>query len=260
MRPGPLPKTFSERAIAETLVLLALTGWWWSSAHLPAAVLPSPQAVAYRLYDIVTIPSLSWHVLVTSLRVLASVALALALGFVLALLAHSVPWLSGIVMDRILVVLNGMPSVGWALLAVIWFKISDFTVVFVQVMILLPFSLINFAEGLRNLDREVIEMAESFARRRVTTVVKVVIPMLMPYGVAALRVSYGVCWKIALISELFGAQSGLGYLMLHAQAIGDVTTLLATCVIIVILFALGEAAIINPVARAVRKDIARIPT
>ena len=91
-----------------------------------------------------------------------------------------------------------MPSVGWAILAVIWFKVSDFTVVFVQVMILLPFSLINFAEGLRNLDREVIEMAESFARRRATTIVKVVIPMLMPYGVAALRVSYGVCWKIAL--------------------------------------------------------------
>ena len=70
---------------------------------------------------------------------------------------------------------------------------------------------------------------------------KVVIPMLMPYGVAALRVSYGVCWKIALISELFGAQSGLGYLMLQAQAVGDVTTVVATCIAIVILFMLGEA-------------------
>ena len=156
-------------------------------------------------------------------------------------------------MDRILVWLNGMPSVGWAILAVIWFKVSDFTVVFVQVMILLPFSLINFAEGLRNLDREVIEMAESFARRSVGIITKVVIPMLMPYGVAALRVSYGVCWKIALVSELFGAQSGLGYLMLQAQAVGDVTTVVATCFAIVILFTLGEACIINPIARTVRK-------
>jgi len=40
---------------------------------------------------------------------------ALALGFSLALLAHSVPWLAGIIMDRILVVLNGMPSIGWAM-------------------------------------------------------------------------------------------------------------------------------------------------
>jgi len=257
MRQGPLPTTLGQRAIAEALVLLALVGWWWSSLHLPAAVLPSPEAVAYRLLDIAVSPNLSWHVLVTTLRVLASVALALALGFLLALLAHSVPWLAGVVMDRILVVLNGMPSVGWAILAVVWFKVSDFTVVFVQVMILLPFSLINFAEGLRNLDRDVIEMAESFTRRRVAIITKVVIPMLMPYGIAALRVSYGVCWKIALISELFGAQSGLGYLMLQAQGVGDVTTVLATCVAIVILFMLGEACIINPIARTMRRDIAQ---
>ena len=150
-------------------MLLALAAWWWSSTHMATAVLPSPQAVFNRLLDIATNPSLSWHVLITSLRVLASVVLALALGFLLALLAHAVPWLSGVIMDRILVVLNGMPSVGWAILAVIWFKVSDFTVVFVQVMILLPFSLINFAEGLRNLDREIVEMAESFARRRAAT-------------------------------------------------------------------------------------------
>jgi NitT/TauT family transport system permease protein len=257
MRPKLSSKVLGERAIAESLVLLALAGWWWFATHVAPTVLPSPQAVANRLLEVATNPSLSWHVLITSLRVLTSVALALALGFSLALLAHSVPWLAGIIMDRILVVLNGMPSVGWAILAVIWFKVSDFTVIFVQVMILLPFSLINFGEGLRNLDREVIEMAESFASRRATTVVKVVIPMLMPYGVAALRVSYGACWKIALISELFGAQSGLGYLMLQAQSVGDVTTVVATCIAIVILFMLGEACIINPIARTARKDIAR---
>ena len=69
--------------------------------------------------------------------------------------------------------------------------------------------------------------------------------------------SYGVSWKIALISELFGAQSGLGYLMLQAHAVGDVTTVVATCIAIVILFTIGEACIINPIARTARKDIAR---
>src|SRR6267154_818933 len=136
MRPGLSPKALGQRVISESLVLLAVAAWWWSSTQLPPAVLPSPQAVLNRLLDIAGSPNLSWHVLITSLRVLVSVVLALALGFLLALLAHSVPWLAGIVMDRILVVLNGMPSVGWAILAVIWFKVSDFTVVFVQVMIL----------------------------------------------------------------------------------------------------------------------------
>ena len=67
--------------------------------------------------------------------------------------------------------------------------------------------------------------------------------------------SYGVCWKIALVSELFGAQSGLGYLMLQAS-VGDVVTVVATCLIIVLLFTLGEALIINLIARTLR-DIAQ---
>ena len=208
-----------------------------------------------RLLDIVSTPSLSLHILATLLRVLSSVALALVIGFVLASLAHARPWVDGIVTDRLLIVLNGMPSVGWALLAVIWFKVSDFTVIFVQVMILLPFSLINFAEGWRNLDAELVEMARSYASRPSVVLSKVVFPMLLPYGMAALRVSYGVCWKIALISELFGAQTGLGYLMLQAQSIGDITTIMATSILIVALFVAGEALVINPLARATRKDL-----
>jgi NitT/TauT family transport system permease protein/sulfonate transport system permease protein len=236
--------------------MAALAGWWWSTTWLSPYVLPSPQAVAQRMLDLAITPSLSWHILVTTLRVVASVAIGLGLGFLLALLAHSRPWLEGIVMGRILVVLNGMPSVGWAILAVIWFRVSDFTVIFVQVMILLPFSLINFAEGWRNLDRELVEMAQSYSSDRLATLRKVVFPMLLPYGAAALRVSYGVCWKIALISELFGAQSGLGYLMLQAQSAGDITTIVATCLLIVVLFVLGEAFVINPLTRAARRDLA----
>ena len=53
MRHGLCRQALGQRAIAESLVLLALAGWWWSSTHLPAAVLPSPQAVADRLLDIV---------------------------------------------------------------------------------------------------------------------------------------------------------------------------------------------------------------
>jgi NitT/TauT family transport system permease protein/sulfonate transport system permease protein len=87
--------------------------------------------------------------------------------------------------------------------------------------------------------------------------VKVTIPMLLPFGVAALRAAYGICWKIALVAELFGARSGLGFLMMEAQAAADATTVLATCFAIVLLFAAGERLVVNPIARLVRADLAR---
>ena len=85
-----------QRAIGDALLLLALAGWWWSSRHVPSSVLPSPQAVVARLVEIAIDPALSWNVLVTALRVMASVALSLILGLLLALLAHSRPWLEGL--------------------------------------------------------------------------------------------------------------------------------------------------------------------
>jgi len=90
-----------QRALAEALVLLALLCWWWSSLELPAAVLPSPPAVGQRLIAILTTPELNWHVAVTTLRVLLSVATALLMGLLLALVAQAVPWLSGIIMDHL---------------------------------------------------------------------------------------------------------------------------------------------------------------
>jgi hypothetical protein len=44
--------------------------------------------------------------------------------------------------------------------------------------------------------------------------------------------------------------------MLQAQAVGDVTSVLATCLTIVLLFALGERLLIYPITRRVRRDLA----
>jgi NitT/TauT family transport system permease protein/sulfonate transport system permease protein len=68
---------------------------------------------------------------------------------------------------------------------------------------------------------------------------------------SAVRIAYGVGWKIALIAELFGVSSGLGYLMLKAQIVSDAATVYATCFAIVLLFLAGEKLVIDPLSRLV---------
>ncbi len=250
-------RRLASHAAAEGLVVAAVLLWWLVAQRMPAMVLPSPEAVLRRTIALFTEPALRFHWMTTLLRVAGSVAISLVVGFALALLAHRWRWAEAIVQRRLLVVLNALPSIGWAILAVIWFKVSNFSVMFVQVMILLPFCITNFLEGLRSLDREVIEMARSFTRHRTRVLVKVTVPMLLPFGVAALRAAYGICWKISLVAELFGARSGLGFLMMEAQAAADATTVLATCFAIVVLFAAGERLVVNPIARLVRADLVR---
>src|SRR3546814_20261430 len=75
------------------------------------------------------------------------------------------PVFDGIVNERIKPFLNSFPSIGWAILASIWFTAGNFGVMFVEIAILIPFCLINIDQGFRAIDRELIEMGRSFTRK-----------------------------------------------------------------------------------------------
>lgn len=241
----------AERMIADGLVVAAIAGWWLLSLRLPDFLMPGPWQVATRLVDLFVTPSLLADVAASAARVIAAVAIATVLGAILALVPYRWPVTDAIVRDRITPFLNSFPSVGWAILAMIWFGTTDAAVLFVEVVILTPFCLINLLEGLKELDGELIEMGTSFTRHRGRHFWKLVAPMLLPYVMSAIRIAYGVGWKIALIAELFGVSSGLGYLMLKAQIVSDAATVYATCFAIVLLFIAGEKLIIDPLSRVI---------
>jgi len=244
--------SWHARVLADGLVVIAVIAWWLLSRTLPEFVLPGPVAVAKQMWALFTEPVYTGHVIVSVLRVFAAVACAVILSTMLAFIPRVWPVADAIVNERIKPILNAFPSVGWAILATIWFGPSGTTIIFIMVMILIPFCLVNISEGLKELDAELLEMARSFTRRPFTIFFKVTLPLLMPYIVSAIRIAYGVGWKIALVAELFGSQSGLGFVLQQAQTVADATTVFATCLSIVLLFWLGERLLINPLANRFR--------
>ena len=246
--------SFAKSSIAERLVgdfgVLAVIGLWWLwSRSIPEYVLPGPGAVGYRMADLLIDPEFLGNALLSIARIVLSLTIAMLLGTALALLPFYRPASASVVHKVILPFFNSFPSLGWVLLATIWFNVSEFTVAFIQVAILLPFCLINVAEGVRVLDADTLEMGQSFTSRQRRLFIHIILPLLLPYLIGALRISYGVAWKIALLAELFGARNGVGYVMLQAQVVGDSVTMLATCLYIVIFFAIGDWLVIRPLAK-----------
>ena len=70
--------------------------------------------------------------------------------------------------------------------------------------------------------------------------------MLLPYVFAAVRVSYGTAWKVALFAELFGAPSGLGYLLNIARENFDSVTVFACFLTLIILVYVVQYAVFKP--------------
>ena len=245
----PTPNRLTGQLVGNGFVLAALAAWWAASCGAGSQAVPDPLAVARLTLELLVSPELAMNWVWSLLRVLLSVGVAVLIGGALALLPRAVPVLSGVVHQLCKPFLMSFPTVAWAILATIWFGVSSATVLFIQLMILIPYCLINISEGVRALDPELEEMGRSCTHGHLRLLTHILLPQLMPYLVAALRISYGVAWKIALIAEMFGAKSGLGYLMVRAQSYGDGNAVLASCFVIIILFWAGDRFLIAPLAR-----------
>jgi NitT/TauT family transport system permease protein/sulfonate transport system permease protein len=246
-RPG-----FIDHLLGDSLLVIVLLGWWVYSSRVPEYIFPAPLTVGKTLLSLLVDPAMLMHTAASMVRVIISVVAATALGGALALLAYYLPVMQEIVHGRIKPFLLSFPSIGWALLAIVWFKISNSAVIFVEVAVLIPFCLVNVSEGLRDLDRELLEMGHSFTRWNWRVFRSIIWPQLYPFVIAATRMSYGVGLKIALVAEVFGAKSGLGYLMYQGEEAADTPMVFATCIAIVILFVIGDRLVFEPLSRIYR--------
>lgn len=244
-------RPFAHRLWSEGLWIGALGIWWWLAAteRVAAYILPHPWLVATKAADLLIDPVMRMHTVATVTRVIVALGIAMIIGMALALTAYLVPALRTAVNERLAPFLNAVPTLGWTVLGVLWFGPGNTGVVFVQVAIMLPFVFINLWEGLQTLDSNLLEMGYSFSRSRGRLVRKIALPMLSPYMLAALRLSYGVSWKISLIAEIFGTNRGLGYLLSWARAYVDSVLLLAVILIVVVLVFAGDRLLFGPLAK-----------
>jgi NitT/TauT family transport system ATP-binding protein len=244
-----------QRLVADGFVVLALVGWYVYSKFVPEFIIPNPLDVLRITGELFYSSRYMWDTYTSFLRVVISVALSLGIAGVIVCAGWYLSPLRLLVANRIIPILNAFPSLGWAILAVIWFGVNNVSVLFVEVAILLPFAMINLWEGVKSLDVETLEMARSFTKRRWHILYHITLPLLFPFIFSAVRMSYGVAWKVALISELFGAEVGLGHLLNIASQTLDTPLVFAVIVTLIILVIGVERLVFDPIEKRAQRHL-----
>lgn len=245
-----------RRWAVHLFTLLLLIAWAVGSAFVPPLAFPSPLTVLERGAEFFLSYTLFKHVVATVVHVVISLTLAFVIGGALALVAHEVPVTRRMVNGRITPFLNSFSSIGWTLLAILWFGLNPETVVFAITAILLPVCIINLQAGLESLDAELAEMGQSFTRSWRRNFYLVVLPALVPFMFATIRVAFGVAWKVALTAELFGGNSGLGFVVNLARQSFDSPQIFAVIAIIVAVYVGTDNLILAPVQRRLARHYA----
>lgn len=128
-----------------------------------------------------------------------------------------------------------IPAIAVAFALIITIGISEWVPILTVMIIGTPFIMLNMWEGAQDLDQEIVEMAEFFDAGRYQRFRDIVLPQLVQYIFPSMYWGLIVAWKVLFVAEVFGAGSGVGYMVNYWFSQQRVDMLLGWIVIPVLL-------------------------
>lgn len=136
----------------------------------------------------------------------ASVVIGVAFGVVMGW-RHRV----GVTLDPLFTALYASPLVAVAPLIIIFFGVGiTGKSILIFMLSVFPF-VFNAYAGVRSMDRLLINVVRSLGGKEKDLYLKVIVPSVLPYLVAAARISIGRGLVGVLVGEFFAATAGIGY-------------------------------------------------
>ncbi|MCY4653091.1 MAG: ABC transporter permease [Dehalococcoidia bacterium] len=177
-------------------------------------LLPAPSAIGVALVEDAGL--LRRHTGVTLSEILVGFALALVSG---ALLAAAI----GIsrTLERALypfiIASQTIPIIVIAPMLLIWVGYGLAPKVIVVALISFFPIVVNMVDGLKSVDRDMVNLMRTLGANRWQIFFKVQVPTSLPYLFSGMRVAIAVSVIGAVIGEWVGSSEGLGYLMLRSK-------------------------------------------
>ncbi len=204
-----------SRPLVTLAVFVAL--WWAISAYagIPSYMLPSPQAVGAALWT--QRDYLAANAAVT----LAEIGIGLVGGALLGALAALAVAASPVLQRWLLPVLvlsQAIPVFALAPLAVLWLGFGLASKVAMAMLVIFFPVTANFLDGLRRTEPGWLDLARTMNARPAYVLLRLRLPAALPALASGLRVAAAVAPIGAILGEWVGASSGLGYVMLNANA------------------------------------------
>jgi sulfonate transport system permease protein len=233
------------------LVPVAIIALWQlgcSFGWISSRIMPSPADVANAFWTTTISGQLPEDVLVSAARAFAGLLVGGSIGFLLGI-ANGVSKLSEQLTDTTLQMLRTIPHLAMIPLVILWFGIGEESKLFLTSLgVLFPVYL-NTYHGVRNVDRDLIEMGKVYGMSGWTLFRKVIFPGALPSIFVGLRYALGIMWLTLIVSESIAASSGIGHMANNAREFMMTDVVVLALVIYAVLGKLADV-----VARALERQ------
>ena len=190
-----------KRIIGALSAAVFILIWKIASVRMGSGIiLPPPEAVLFRMLAIIRQPEFWLSVGSTVLRTLYGIIISFVLGFS-AGIACGTSRTADAIFSPVISVIRTAPVMSVILLAMIWFK-TDTVPVFVGILMVFPILTANVKQGVKEVDRRLIDLAAVYNLSRGEILREITIPSVIPFVLAGLKSSLGVAWKVVIAAEV----------------------------------------------------------
>ncbi len=193
-------------------ILTFLVIWQLYAVYRNTRVIPVPAKVAHEVWKILSTGIFFEHLSASMMRILIGFGVAMLLGTTVGVLMGSRRSWDEFFKDLVVFGL-ALPGLIYALLSVMAFGVSLAAPVVAIVGTSYPFIAVNISEGVKAIDKELLDMSRAYKVERGKVVRQVILPSLVPFIFAAIRTGFAISWKVNTLVEVFGAVNGAGFMI-----------------------------------------------
>lgn len=108
-----------------------------------------------------------------------------------------------ILLEPAIQIMKTVPVACFIVVALIWMHASYISVL-VSFFVVFPLVYIQFTQGLAQVNRELLEMAQVFQVSRRKKLASLYFPQILPYLLSSCKLGIGMAWKAGIAGEIIG--------------------------------------------------------
>ena len=236
--------------IASVLALLFI--WWLLSLIFPPTLVPKPWDTFVEVGAIVDSGDLFVEMGNTLRRVLVGFALAMIVSIPLGVFMGTLRSMESFFEPPVVLGLT-MPGLIWAVLAIMFFGLTETSAYAAVAVTILPMLTISIWQGTKSIDKDLIDMSQVFHAGPWSKIVDVILPQLVSHILAAIRYGLGLAWKVVVVVEMFGFSNGVGYRVVRGFNTFSMKAVLAWTITFLVVMIVIEFGMIGWLERSVTR-------
>ena len=213
--------------------------------------MPSPIDVFGTLVVLIKDNTIGIAIVASLKRILVGYFISVVIGVTLGLTIAKFKYLEEN-LGPLILGLQTLPSICWLPFAILWFGLSESSIIFV-IAIGSTFAVaISVKYAIKNVNPLYVRAARTMGAKGSKIYTQVILPAALPDIVSGLKQGWSFAWRALMAGEMLSSTKGLGQVLMIGRDLADISQVVAVMIVIIILGLLVDKLVFSRLEKSMR--------